>query len=740
MSGPIRPALRVEEEDGSPSVRPVNTIKVTNGTLTDDGSATVSVTTGGGGGGSGTVTSITAAADSGTGTGITTSGTFTFTGGTGLTTSVTGTTVTFDADGLVSNTGTPVNNQLAIWTDATTIEGDAALTWDSSSKILSVDGTLKGGDGSSFAEVTSTGTQSLVLNTDEGTDSGKITIEAGVNNDITIEPDGTGVIKFYDAYSFPIADGDADQVLTTDGAGTLTFEDAGGGGSPGGSTTQVQYNDAGSFAGSANLTFNTVGSGKLTVGNQVKVGDGTAADPSFTFSSNAQNGMYKSAGNEISLSAGATQMMSINGFRVSVKSELSTIGTDDLVLSTNSGTNSGTITITDGVNGAIEIVPNGTGLVKVSNLEVNGAYALPTADGDADQVLTTDGAGTLTFEDAGGGGGTVTVGTYADTNNIAYFSGATEISNTNNISINAGAGSGDFFGSVEAGNVKIGTDTNKNTVETSSFYDLVLRTNGGTNSGLITITDGVNGAIEIAPNGTGLVKVSNLEVNAAYALPTADGDADQVLTTDGAGTLTFEDAGGGSSGQSQYMPNSDGTFATGDNHWAAHSFPYGSAEDTTTQTVSDDKPVYYPFVARRTSSFSKAAIGISSAASSGDLILGIYSVNTTTGMPGTLLGKVTVAATLAAIVDGTLVAEAGQSLDCTMGTTYWLGLVRTESENVTCNAVPRNDAGSWAWSTSFNTDYGVLAQTGSDNTLPATAAPTTGYAWDSILMGVQYAS
>lgn len=32
--------------------------------------------------------------------------------------------------GNVSNTGTPVNNQLAIWTDAATVEGDSSVTWD----------------------------------------------------------------------------------------------------------------------------------------------------------------------------------------------------------------------------------------------------------------------------------------------------------------------------------------------------------------------------------------------------------------------------------------------------------------------------------------------------------------------------------------------------------------------------------------------------------------------------------
>jgi hypothetical protein len=43
--------------------------------------------------------------------------------------------------GNVSNTGTPVNNQLAIWTDATTIEGDAKVTFDGSSFAAYGDGT-----------------------------------------------------------------------------------------------------------------------------------------------------------------------------------------------------------------------------------------------------------------------------------------------------------------------------------------------------------------------------------------------------------------------------------------------------------------------------------------------------------------------------------------------------------------------------------------------------------------------
>jgi hypothetical protein len=44
-------------------------------------------------------------------------------------------------------------------------------------------------------------------------------------------------------------------ITITNGAGSITIAATGGGGSPGGSTTQVQYNNAGAFAGSSNLTF-----------------------------------------------------------------------------------------------------------------------------------------------------------------------------------------------------------------------------------------------------------------------------------------------------------------------------------------------------------------------------------------------------------------------------------------------------------------------------------------------------
>ena len=55
-------------------------------------------------------------------------------------------------------------------------------------------------------------------------------------------------------FTLPSADGTNGQSLTTNGSGTLAFTTVTT--APGGSTTQVQYNNAGVFAGSANMTFN----------------------------------------------------------------------------------------------------------------------------------------------------------------------------------------------------------------------------------------------------------------------------------------------------------------------------------------------------------------------------------------------------------------------------------------------------------------------------------------------------
>ena len=51
---------------------------------------------------------------------------------------------------------------------------------------------------------------------------------------------------------------------------------------------------------------------------------------------------------------------------------VTTYGTGDLILNTNSGSNSGSITIADGTDGDITIAPNGSGKVVTSAADING--------------------------------------------------------------------------------------------------------------------------------------------------------------------------------------------------------------------------------------------------------------------------------------------------------------------------------------------------------------------------------
>lgn len=80
---------------------------------------------------------------------------------------------------------------------------------------------------------------------------------------LTVNTTGTVTIG---AYTLPAADGTNGQVLQTNGAGAVswaTVSGGGGGGTPGGSNTQIQFNDAGAFGGSAALTLDKT-TGQMT--------------------------------------------------------------------------------------------------------------------------------------------------------------------------------------------------------------------------------------------------------------------------------------------------------------------------------------------------------------------------------------------------------------------------------------------------------------------------------------------
>ena len=109
------------------------------------------------------------------------------------------------------------------------------------------------------------------------------------------------------------------------------------------------------------------------------------------------------------------------------------------------------------------------------------------------------------------------------------------------------------------GEVVVGTGAADATITSSGAHNLILDTNSGTNSGVITIVDGANGNITITPNGSGNIVLDGL------TFPNADGSADTFLKTNGSGTLSFAEVSGGTSWQA--VKTSNFTAAAGEGYF-----------------------------------------------------------------------------------------------------------------------------------------------------------------------------
>lgn len=193
-------------------------------------------------------------------------------------------------------------------------------------------------------------------------------------------------------YTLPSADGTTGQALTTNGSGTLAWTTVGGGGTPGGSNTQVQFNSSGSFAGSANLTF-----------------DGTTLTAAGFADSSLTSGRvtYASTGGNLTDSANLTfdgTTLTATGFAGPLNGTV------------------GTTTQNTGYFTTLRMYGSSSGYVGFQGAAAAGSttYTLPAADGTNGQVLSTNGSGTLSWATAGGGGGSVTISNDTATTSDLY--------------------------------------------------------------------------------------------------------------------------------------------------------------------------------------------------------------------------------------------------------------------------------------------------------------------------------
>ena len=301
--------------------------------------------------------------------------------------------------------------------------------------------------------------------------------------------------------TFPNGAGTDGQVLTTDGNGGLSWSNSGGGGgTPGGTVGQTQVNDgAGGFAGISEGTSGQVltsrGAGlaptfQASTGGIAAVVDDTSPELGGDLASNGFNINF--ADNDEAKFGDGTDLR-IYHDSVSNHSFIKESGGGSLIMNTNNlvvQNAAGTANIinapegTAGVDlyydGNIKLSTNNTGIQTTGTVNVNGAYSLPTSDGTANQVLKTDGAGNVTFQDDTGQDpftGSLDIDTGQTIKlNANYPTGAT----TNVIMGNNALTGGSISGGL---NTVIGSAAGNNATLTSGSRTTIVGANSGSGAG-----------------------------------------------------------------------------------------------------------------------------------------------------------------------------------------------------------------------------------------------------------------
>jgi fibronectin-binding autotransporter adhesin len=315
------------------------------------------------------------------------------------------------------------------------------------------------------------------------------------NGNITIAPNGTGDVLI-DADTLRVGDSNAAATITSNGTGNLTLSTNNGTNS--GTIVITQ-------GANADIVITPNGTGDVDlIADTVQIGDANAA------------------------------------------ATLTTNGTGNLTLSTNNGTSSGTIAITQGVNGSISILPNGTGTVSFRGTGSTGSIDVGNRtiqNGNDAGITINTGSGLLVLNN---GLTTNTIASGSSTQNIRLrgnnaTGGFIEVSGAANGNILLSPdGTGDVH--IDADTLRIGDANNPGTVTTNGTGNLTLHTNNGSNSGNIQITQGTGGNIDITPNGGGRVGLLTPTTSLGF------GNNAATLTTTGTGNLTLNTNSGTNSG------------------------------------------------------------------------------------------------------------------------------------------------------------------------------------------------
>lgn len=364
-------------------------------------------------------------------------------------------------------------------------------------------------------------------------------VSSVTNGDIVLDPAGTGGVKIISTAAGNGGTGPS-ALFITDGGGTpnnIEFS----------ASDQTQIFSGSGFISGANLTLSAGGYVRLSgASNAVQIGDGSGlgtltSSGAYNLIINTNSGtnsgqilLNAGVGGNIEITPNTTGDVYLNADTVRVgdsgaAATITSNGAGNLVLNTNAGTNSGSITIGQGTNGNISLACNGTGVVfatspiiasitsGTNNAPMFARHTVTASASDTNPSINIQKARSdIAFSSMTNEPAIVNYQVRDNTNaNRSFFRliGRYLGTATNPQFTLRGSADGftttlDYF-TFGGGVGTFGTSSNNYTLSSNTGGALVLTANANTTSGTITIASSTNANISITPNGTGKTVITN---------------------------------------------------------------------------------------------------------------------------------------------------------------------------------------------------------------------------------------